>query len=399
MYTGLSLMNAQELAEITRLIGVEEPPESRDVLFDIVSGWLARTVRKEGRAQEEVERCVLESTAQLWRIIVPDGTDTNDLERALRLKIAQDAVEFLTPGWALCCALIASGQRNNIDLKLDMMENAASTAVPSSRARSSKREEWNELCRRWADSDPMNDLEPFLQAIKERPELQSECLTLGLALSLLDGSIGFPTERLYRAICDELEIGRGTSDEIKKKVSDLYWKHHNAAQPTQDSEERSTDPIQTAARRTVYDAGALEALAAEARQELFASFVPEEKPKTGWSKFVGGLSGMSPFFSSKMKNDTHATLARVVYHTILKQHDAVVAAAHRAHANMQSVLSGRAAEAPKQPAAPVAEPEQPAAVAPPPPPPPPVQPGQQAAGLSDLMVEEKGSTRSIRLDL
>ena len=120
MYTGLSLMNAQELAEITRLIGVQEPPESPDVLFDIVSGWLARTVKKEGRAQEEVERCVLESTAQLWRIIVPDGTDTNDLERALRLKIAQDAVEFLTPGWALCCALIASGQRSNIDLKLDM---------------------------------------------------------------------------------------------------------------------------------------------------------------------------------------------------------------------------------------------------------------------------------------
>lgn len=401
MYTGLSLMNAQELAEITRLIGVQEPPESPDVLFDIVSGWLARTVKKEGRAQEEVERCVLESTAQLWRIIVPDGTDTNDLERALRLKIAQDAVEFLTPGWALCCALIASGQRNNIDLKLDMMENAASTAVPSSRARAAKREEWNELCRRWADTDPMTDLEPFLQAIKEREELQSECLTLGLALSLLDGSIGFPTERLYRSICDELEIGRGASDEIKKKVSDLYWKHHNAAQPTQDGEERMAAPIRTAARRTVYDAGALEALAAEARQELFASLMPEEKPKTGWSKFVGGLSGMSPFFSSKMKNETYATLARVVYHTILKQHDAVVAAAHQAHANMQSVLSGRAAEAPKPAPAPKPQAQEEAPPVAPTAPTPPAPPGpdQKAVGLSDLMVEEKQSGRSIKLDL
>lgn len=395
MYTGLSLMNAQELAEITRLIGVEEPPESRDILFDIVSGWLARTVKKEGRAQEEVERAVLEATAKLWKIIVPEGTDTNDLERALRLKIAQDAVEFLTPGWAVCCALIASGQRSNIDLKLDLMENAASTAVPSGRARAVKREQWSQLCRRWVEMDSIEELAPYLQAIKERPELRSECLTLGLALSLLDGSIGFPTERLYRAICDELEIGRGTSDEIKKRVSDLYWKHHNAAQPTQTSEKQNTDPIRTAAERTVYDAGALEALAAEARQELFASLFPDEKPKTGWSKFVGGLSGMSPFFSNKMKNSTYATLARVVYHTILKQHDAVVAAAQKAHANMESVLSSKPQPAPEAASAPP-PPEQPKA--PEPAPPPPVD-NVGPVGLTDLMVEEKKSSRSIKLDL
>ena len=98
MYTGLSLMNEKELAEITRMIGVEVPPSSKEVLRDIVSGWIARAVKKEGRAQEEVERTVLEFTAKMWRIIVPDGTDTNDLERSLRLKMAHDALEFLSPG-------------------------------------------------------------------------------------------------------------------------------------------------------------------------------------------------------------------------------------------------------------------------------------------------------------
>ena len=406
MYTGLSLMNAQELAEITRLIGVEVPPESPDVLFDIVSGWLARSVKREGRAQEEVERCVLEWTAHLWKIIVPDGTDTNDLERALRLKIANDALEFLTPGWALCCALIASGKRSNIGLKLDLMEEAAATAVPSSRARAAKREEWERLCSRWADGDSLGDLAPFLDAIRERPELHNECLSLGLALSLLDGSIGFPTERLYRGICEELDIGRGAADEIQKKVTDLYWKHHNAAQPTKSDEASKGDPVRMAAERTVYGAGALEALAAEARTELFASLEPEEKTKTGWSKFVGGLSGMSGFFSNKMKNNSlHATLARVVYHTILKQHDAVVVAARQAHQNLVGVLSPveqqRPAPAPvvsSKPVEPVqaqpqAQPTAPPAVADAP-------PALPSVGLSDSMVDNsKPAPKSIRLDL
>lgn len=363
MYVGLSLMNEKELAEITRLIGVDNPPSSKEVLYDIVSGWIARTVKKEGRAQEEIERCVLEWTAEHWKILVPDGTDTNDLERALRLKIAKDAAEFLSPGWALCCALIAVGKHDNIQDKLDLMEQAAAAAVPSQKARRAKREEWDELCARWSKTSPEGELEPYLNALIERPELQAECLTLGLALSLLDGSIGFPTERLYREICDRLDMGRGDSDDIKQKVNDLYWKHHNAAVPTEVRQEKSADPVRSATRRTVYDAGALEALAGEARAQLFASVEPEKPKKSGWSKLVGGLSGMSPFFSSKMKNDDYATLARVVYHTILKQHDAIVAAAHVAHAGLQGFLKmdpGKSAApqaVPKAPPAAVPTPE------------------------------------------
>lgn len=338
MYIGLTLMNEKELAEITRLIGVDNPPSSRDILFDIVSGWIARTVKREGRAQEEVERCVLEWTAKSWKILVPDGTDVNDLERALRLKIAKDAADFLAPGWALCCALIAVGKQSNIQDKLDLMEQAAATAVPSSRARAAKRFEWNQLADRWSKVPPGADLEPYIDAVAARPELHTECLTLGLALSLLDGSIAFPTERLYREICDKLGMGRGESDDIKHKVNDLYWKHHNAAVPTQTKEEVTSDPVKSATRRTVYDAGALEVLAAEARVKLFSDLEPGQK-KSGWSKLIGGLSGMSPFFSSRMKNDVYATLARVVYHTILKQHDAVVAASHVAHQGMADFLS------------------------------------------------------------
>lgn len=325
MYTGLSLMNKEELAEITRLIGVDVPPSSREVLQDIVSGWIARAIKKEGRAQEEIERCVLEWTAESWGIIVPEGTDSNDLERALRLKIANDASEFLTPGWAVCCGLIAVGDDSNIHAKLDLMEEAAIIAVPSASARRKKRQEWESFCGRWSSVDPIDGLRPHLEAIKPWPELQIECLTLALSLSLLDGSISYPVEQLFRVLCEHLEIDRGASDNIKRKVSSLYWKHHNEAMPSREGDKK-VDPVRTATHKTIYGAGTLEALAAETRRQLFASTVPDDSKKSGWSRLVGGLSGMSSYFSNRLKNSTHATLARVVYHTIVKQHDAVVLA-------------------------------------------------------------------------
>ena len=98
---------------------------------------------------------------------------------------------------------------------------------------------------------------------------------------------------------------------------------------------------------------------------------------------------MSPFFSNKMKDSDYATLARVVYLTILKQHDAVVAASRLAY----SKLAGVVAEPVIQPVevVPEAAPEVSSVDEFPTPAP---------ASLSDQMVDTSGpSTKSIKLDL
>ena len=157
-------------------------------------------------------------------------------------------------------------------------------------------------------------------------------------------------------------MSRSDSDVIKNKVNKLYWKHHNEAKPNQATDLEETDSVHSAAERTVYEAGALEALAAEARQKLFGSFQPKEKAKKGWSKLIDGLSGMSLFFSQKTKNSKDAILARIVYHAILKQHDAIVVASRRAHSGLENVVSKVPAkqedppQAAKSPAAPTQEP-------------------------------------------
>ena len=325
MFKGLALMNREELAEITRLIGVDVPPSSQEVLFDIVTGWLARGVNLEGCSQVEVERCVLEWTARAFQITYPPSMDTNELERLIRLRIASDAVDFLSPGWTISCALAAVGRSDTMPQKLDLLERAAGLAVPSQAALREIRSDWETNARKWAKTNPREELADAVEALENDLEAASECLSLGLALSLLDGSIPFNTERLFKELSDDLGLSRGDSDAIQKKVSDLFWTHHNAASPTGHKDKIEHDPVVRAARQTVFEAGALEALATEAKMKLFESIEGDPPKKSGLSRLMGSLSGISPFFSKKMKNATDATMARVVYHTILKQHAAVAA--------------------------------------------------------------------------
>lgn len=351
MFDGLALMNEEELAEAVRLIGVDKPPASREILHDIVSGWLARAVKKEGKSRPEVERAVLEWTAQTFRLPVDPALDTNDLERSIRLRIAQDAADYLVPSWTITCALVAVGKGDNIARKLTLLEQAASMAVPSQAALRALRTEWETLCRRWSGTDPLPELAESIAQVAGRSQLGVECLTLGLALSLLDGGIPFPVERLFRELANEFGLDRGQADQLQKRVNNLYWKHHNANQPSGSIAAGGyADPVGAAARRTVYEAGALEALATDARVRLFSSLEPEQK-KGGWSRLMGSLSGMSPFFSDKTKDGAQATLARVVYHTIVKQHLVVAAmrAEQEAVAAEQAQREARLAAAAAQP--------------------------------------------------
>lgn len=362
MFDGLSLMNEEELAEIVRLIGVDKPPASREILHDIVSGWLARAVKKEGKSRPEVERAVLEWTAQTFRLPVEPGLDTNDLERSIRLRIAQDAAAYLVPSWTIICALVAMGKGDNISRKLTLLGQAAGMAVPSQAALRGLRREWEQLCSRWSATDPLPELRDSIAQVASRSELGVECLTLGLALSLLDGGIPFPVERLFRELANEFGLDRGQADGLQKRVNNLYWKHHNANQPAGAIAAGGYgDPVGAAARKTVYEAGALEALATDARVRLFSSLEPEQK-KSGWSRLVGSLSGMSTFFSDKTKDGAQATLARVVYHTIVKQHLVVAAmnAEQEAVAAEQAQRDARLVQAASQPT-PFSEPVAPVA--------------------------------------
>lgn len=315
MFDGLAMMNEAELVEVARLLGVEKPPASREVLHEIASVWMTKAVKGEGRPREEVERAILQATAETFKIPVAANLDTNNLEREIRRHFAAESVEYLDSSWTIICALVAVGKADNISRKLTLLEQAAALPVPSRALMRERRVAWERLCARWAGTDPMPELQPHISNVMNRSERGVECLTLGLALSLLDGSVSFPTERLFRDLADEFGLDRGQADNLQKRVTNLYWKHHNASQPAS-AQGGLYDPVVDAARLTVYEAGALEALATDARNHLFTRLEPEGK-KSGWSRIAS-------VFSDKKADKT--TLSRVAYHAIVKQHVAISAA-------------------------------------------------------------------------
>lgn len=338
MLEGLEMMSMEELTETARLIGIDSPPTSRQLLYDVISGWMTIEVQAKSEFATEIERAILEWTARAFKITFNPLIASDDLERAIRLKIASDAANYLNPSWKIVCALIATGKKENINTKLTLLEEAASIAVPSQTTLRKLRENWDTLTSHWMHTRSLDELSESLEAIAGSPELDSQCLTLGLAISLLDGGIPFPTEQLYREIATRLGFNSGQIIALQKKVNDLYWRHHDEFKPGQELGENS---IVSKECSTVFKAGAieaLEALAADARQRLLSTIEPEPQKK-GWSRLMGGLSGISSFFSEKVKGDNKATLARIVYHTIIKQHLAVVAQKRRAAIATQATSS------------------------------------------------------------
>lgn len=324
MLKGLELMTSEELVEIGRLIGVEGSMTPRELRAK-VKNWTRQAVGCEETNAPAVERAVLEWTARRWNVAVEPHLNTDDLERALRITIASEAAGFLEPGWQVVCALIACGPAGTSDVKLDMLQNAATLAVPSRTALKERRQSWNELCRRWNGRDPRQDLEPALATLRGRQDSGRGFLSLGVVLSLVDGRVTVEVERLFRDCCDALGLERQEANEVLQQANELFWHHHNRVSPTSASDLTQTSLAESAARRSIEASEALEALALEARANLLAVGAPARRTaRGGWSRLVGGFSGLSGFFASRQDQGDPAELARIVYHTILKQHQDVV---------------------------------------------------------------------------
>ena len=138
MLHGLSLMNGEELNAITDLLGMKKPLPTEEAAREAITVWLARTVKCKADPSQ-LERTVLEWTAASLGVEVGSGLSTDDLERAIRLRIANGSAHFLDSSWTVVCALVALGKNENIARKLDLMERAVSIAVPSRAALGDKR--------------------------------------------------------------------------------------------------------------------------------------------------------------------------------------------------------------------------------------------------------------------
>jgi tellurite resistance protein len=291
---------------------------------------------------------------------LPLLADTDDLERSVRIKIAADATEYLAPSWNLACALIAMGPQDAHQIKLDMLEMAASLAVPSRSARQQLHTDWQALCARWSDGrDVFEELRPILDNLKQqRKEKIEHALTLGLVITFADGRFSVEEEKLYKLVCDKLSVDPEEANSLLRRVNNLFWDHTSQVGPKRIenvSPEAEKATALEAARRTLESSGSLEGLMLETSDQVGSSgggggeAPPQAQPKKGWQKMFGALTGLSQYLSSRQRTPEQVLLARIAYLAILRQHRHAVASMPKPAAP--------AAPAPPPAAAPAAAPE------------------------------------------
>ncbi len=335
MLTGLQLMTPPELIEAARLTGVN-PEETPDKIRAEVVAWIAKRVQCSDPSPQAVERAALEKIARDLGLTVEPGLSTDDLERNVRLKIASDAVEYLSPAWKLACALVAMGPPEAAPAKLKLLQRISALAVPSLSTSEKLLQDWNAMCQKRPDEEQlMEELKPAIAALREgatqhSPEKIENALTLALVISLADGRFSYEEEKVFRNFAARLGREPQHVDEILKRVNSLYWNFQMAATGENPTLEVSLAEAQRAAlqaaEQTLGSIGALEGLVMVAREKVVGGpSSPAETsslpaPKSGWQKLFGALSGMKQVVQAKVASEDQSQLVRLVYLTIVRQH-------------------------------------------------------------------------------
>ncbi|MFN8609936.1 MAG: hypothetical protein U0931_20515 [Vulcanimicrobiota bacterium] len=345
MLQGLHLMGEAELSELVKLThakvpdNLEEDQKRRHILT-----WAGKVVGCSSHDPVDIERECLLWLAGHWGVNTKDLEDTDELERALRIRIAEEAAEYLGPVWWISCALIAAGPADAINPKIRLLDKAASLVVPSRSARQRLSDNWRAKATEWGfDSLKQPEIQQATEQLKKSPEKAEQALTLALVISLADGRLSFEEDRLVKDLGGACGLPSDICTEKIRHVNTIYWGHQVEVTPKRQVETAEQDKrvAMQAAQMTLESAGTLEGLCLEACDKVVgrAEAAEEHAPKSGWQRVLGTVSGLKQFFGNKMRGDEQVNLVRLVYLSIIHQHaqaaahaEAAAAAQRRANA-------------------------------------------------------------------
>lgn len=335
MLQGLQRMERAELNELgklTRLDGKAREAMTEDQLRRHILKWAGKVAGCSGTDPLQIERACLHWLARHWNVEIEGLDDTDELERALRIRIASDAAKYLAPTWWLACALIAAGPADALMPKIRLLEKAASLVVPSRSARQKLAENWRERCQEWGfEGHTKAEVVDALATLRQHPERADQALTLCLVISLADGRLAMEEERIFKALAEECGKGPEYVSELIRKVNSLYWGHQVSVAPKQDDAHQDKVAALQAAQMTLDSSGSLEGLCLEACDQVVGVVEQaDHAPQSGWQRVLGSVSGLRQFFSNRIREDEQVNLVRLVYLSIIHQHAEAAAANERA---------------------------------------------------------------------
>lgn len=320
-------------------LAIREGQDSTDALIQ----WMAGTLGVKGQEEQVVEYKALLWLSQKLSIPGAEGLNLDDMEAAVRRKIAEDSHDFLYPFMEVGSAVAYIGPKTVVGPKLELLETTTAGLIPSHSARDKMRRDWLargarllELKGQIRVEDIVDILRVPIDILKHASEAtRASVITLSIVVALADGRFETEEERFTSALAEELGLGAEKVSEIHNRVNKAFWAHltelgGGTYQP-RSTEEELTLNLQ-AAQMALESCGSLSSFSDVVEQGFVGSLHSSMSSSSRWAGKLktwartpvklqlGFATGMLCYIRERIRSDDNETLLRLLLAAIYRQH-------------------------------------------------------------------------------
>jgi hypothetical protein len=339
-------------------------------LDEVLVDWMGRELGVNSESPQEVEHGVLLWLAARLGITGVEALPVDELEAAVRRKVADDSHDFLFPFMELGSAVAYIGPRTVVGPKLEFLESATAGLIPSHSARDRMRKYWHARGEKLLAYEGNIEVEALVELLQEPLDIlrvgsestRASVLTLGFAVALADGRFEVEEEQFLAALARELNLTTEKADQIAKEVKQAFWKHL-AAIGGGTTQERSTAEelalTLRAAQLSLESCGSLASFSDVVERGFVGTLHSSlsggsrfARKMKKWSKAplrlpLGFATGMLCYIRDKWNQDDHETLLRLSLAAIYRQHlEATADHAEITHEDLEGYMEERRVDNP-----------------------------------------------------
>ncbi len=343
MLQGLFSFSDQELSAFVLEAECKPSQPDREALLICLLDWMADIVRSDSREPREVETRVLAWLARRLQLPLTHDANNDELEAAVRRKIAEESSTLLFPFLEVGSAIAYLGPAQVIGPKMELLETSLTSLIPSHSTRERLRTHWKARGARLMAGQEHLGPKEVLDALREPiEELQQRSeptrisvLILSFVVALADGRFEGDEEVFVGEVADRLGIDAHQVREIQQRVSQTFWAQLTAlgggTYQSRSTEEELLLNLR-AAQSTLELTGGLASFS-DTVEKGFVSAIHrgienDSALRRGLSRGVkspltfpiGFATGMLCYIRERWRSDDQEVLMRVALAAIFRQH-------------------------------------------------------------------------------
>ena len=340
MLAGLKDLDQSEVEAFATEAQLFTKDASKEFHLEKLLEWMGSRVRAKDQTPEEIERAVLRWTADRLDIEVKPEATVDQIEAAVRRKIAEESYEFLFPFLAVGSAVAYLGPARVVGPKLELVEASSAALIPSHSARDRMRTYWKErgdaLLQREGQVSPTDLLAYFQETLEllsqTGHQTRVSILILNHVVALSDGRYEAPEEAFMVGLATALKIDPSEAARVRQEVSESFWRQQTAlGGGTYRDKDVGTDEELSlnlqAAQLTLEETGGLASFSEKVEQGFVASLHRSLQKDSAFRRglrqgggAIGFATGMLCYIKERWRVGEHEILMRLTLAAIFRQH-------------------------------------------------------------------------------